>query len=217
MTGPPQDVRRWVAVAVVGCALLWLSILIGGVINDGYSQTRDFVSALSGRGSTAAFVGMTGLIGFSSAHFAAAMAARRVSRTASAALFGASAAGLVVALARINCPNGAARCSINDGLPSDTLDTAHGLAVGAYEFFFVVGTLALALALLRRSRSASLRVTAVALFGLALTSLATLQAMPAVDPGGVQRLWLALNTTAVLLICISSTAVARTSATGTVS
>ena len=195
--------RRWVVVAVSGCSLLLLSIVVGGVINDGYSQGRDYVSALSGRGSTAAFVGVVGLLGFSAANAAAGMTFRRLSTIACSALMAAGVAGFVVAMARISCPDGAARCSLEHDAESDALDTVHAFAVGVYELCFFVGVVAAAVALIRMSDGSVGRSVPVALVVLAVASSIVIQVMPEQDPGAVQRLWLAINSIAVLTVAFS--------------
>jgi hypothetical protein len=191
--------RRRLAVAVVGCTLLWASVALGGELNGGYSQTRDYVSALSGRGATAAYVGMIGLLGFSVAHVAAGLTARTYSRLVTWAFFGAGASGVVVALARISCPNGAARCSVGEEVPTDALDQIHGQAVLLYEIGFLVGVFGAALILLR-SPSAGGRARALVLGVLALASVVLLTLTSGDDPGGYQRAWLAVNTVTVLMV-----------------
>ena len=212
----PDSLRRWVVVGVVGCGLLWLSIAVGGAINQGYSHGRDYVSALSGRGSTAAFVGMTGLVGFSSAQLAAGMAFRRLSRTTAVALVTAGALGFVVAMARISCPDGAARCSLDDSGQRDVLDTVHGLGVAGYELFFLVGVVAAAIALLRLPDLDRNRMRALALFMLALASAVTVLNMPEANPGAMQRLWLAINCAAVLTITVTGARQSAQSTSGVV-
>jgi hypothetical protein len=187
-------------VSIGGCLVLLASIVVGGALNDGYDQWRDYVSALSGRGSTAALVGMVGLLGFSTANAAAGWALRPHSRTGFAALELAAASGVVVAFSRIQCPDGAALCSLGDGVPADTLDHLHGLGVVGYEIGFVVGVVAAGWWLLRATDAVGARATALALFGLAATSAVLLGVMPDDAPGSVQRLWLTVNSVAVIWV-----------------
>lgn len=187
--------------AVGGCLLLLGSVLVGGAINEGYSQTRDYVSALSGRGSTAAVVGMVGLLGFAAAHAAAGLAVRPHSRVAAVAFVLAAVAGVVVTVARISCPTGAAECSIEDSAAPDWLDRVHGLGVATYEVFFLVGLLAAAGWLLRCSRPAA-SAAGVALALLGLLSAVLVLATPEQRPGAVQRAWLVVNSVAVILVAV---------------
>lgn len=207
--------RSLLMVAVAGCTVLWASIAIGGAVNEGYSHLRDYVSALSGRGSSAAFVGMLGLIGFSSAHAAAGLSYRGISRFAMAAWLAAAFAGVVVALARISCPDGAAMCSVGDDGPSDALDTLHGIGVVAYELCFLAGATATAVTLARASRTSKpqARGVAAALVALAVASAVTIVSTPESSPGGMQRLWLAINTSGVLLATYSGCRLLRRGST----
>jgi len=201
-------------VAVAGCTMLWTSIAIGGAVNEGYSHLRDYVSALSGRGSSAAFVGMLGLIGFSSASAAAGLSFRGISRFTMAAWLAAAFAGVVVALARISCPEGAAMCSVGDDGPSDALDTLHGIAVVAYELCFLAGATATAVTLARASHAKPReRGIAVGLVSLAVASALTIVSTPESTPGGMQRVWLAINTSGVLLAAYSGCRLLRRGST----
>ncbi|MFL6178738.1 MAG: DUF998 domain-containing protein [Actinomycetes bacterium] len=190
-------------IAVGGCLLLLVSVVVGGAVNDGYAQTRDYVSALSGRGSTAAFVGMVGLLGFSAAHAAAGLVFRQRSRTAFVGLELAAVSGVVVAFARIQCPQGAAGCSRGDGIPPDALDRVHGFGVVAYELCFIVGVVAAGWWLMRASKAVRVRAWAVALFALVVTSAALLAAMPDDSPGMVQRMWLSVNSLAIIGVALA--------------
>jgi len=185
-------------ICVGGCLLLLLSVVVGGALNDGYVQSWDYVSALSGRGSTAAFVGMLGLLGFSAAHAAAGLVFRGRSQTALVALELAAASGVVVAFARIQCPDGAAGCSRGDGIPPDALDRVHGFGVVAYEVCFIVGVVSASWWLMHTSQDARVRSSAVALFALVVASAVLLAVMPDDAPGTVQRMWLAVNSVAII-------------------
>jgi hypothetical protein len=191
-----------VGITVGGCGVLLASIILGGVLNEGYSQTRDYVSALSGRGSTAAFVGILGLLGFSVAHAAAGLTFRRCSRVVFAALSLAAVSGVVVALARINCPGGAALCSVDDGADADGLDLVHGLGVGAYELCFVVGGLAGARWLLRNARNHAERLVGVTLAVLSVASVVLLTSTSDSHPGTVQRAWLLVNSATIIMLAV---------------
>ncbi len=205
--------KRWLVVAFIGIAMLTLSILIGGAINDGYLHSRDYVSALSSRGATAAWVGMTGLLGFSLANAAAGMAMRHRSTVSMVAFVAASAAGVVTAAARISCPSGAAGCSLDDTAPDDGLDFIHVISVGAYQLCFLVGTLAAAFAFFR-VRSTPSRAVGVVLILAAIASAITVTSTPETHPGAVQRVWLLINAVVVLLVAGQSMRLARTSGAG---
>jgi hypothetical protein len=194
-----ESATHWFIAAFIGIALLTLSIVIGGLINDGYLHSRDYVSALSSRGATAAWVGMTGLFGFSLANAAAGMAMRRHSTVAMVAFLAAAFAGIVTALARINCPGGAAHCSLDDSASEDSLDLIHGISVGAYQLFFLVGTLAAAITFLRVGSQLA-RAVGVVLIMAAIASAITVTSMPETHPGALQRIWLLINAASVLLV-----------------
>jgi Protein of unknown function (DUF998) len=196
--------QHLVWVVVGGCLVLLASVVLGGALNDGYSQTRDYVSALSGRGTSVAFVGMLGLLGFSLAHAAAGLSFRSRSRGVFVALILAAGSGVVVALARINCSDGAARCSVDDGVTLDWLDRTHGFGVVAYEVFFVVGVLVAAWWLARGPKTdGTQRATGALLGALALGSVVLLASTPDGYPGAVQRAWLLINATAIILLTVA--------------
>jgi len=182
--------------------VLLASIFMGGALNDGYVQSRDYVSALSSRGSTAAFVGIAGLLAFSAAHAAVGLIVGRHSRVALVAFELAAVFGTIVALARIQCPDGAAHCSLDDGVTADELDRLHGLGVVAYEVAFVVGLVAASWWLLRSTRRSAVAVGG-ALILLCMTSLTLLIVMPDAEPGTVQRAWLLVNSVSIILVAIT--------------
>lgn len=199
MTNSVVTPSRLLGACAAGCCLLWLSIAVGGAVNDGYSHSRDFVSALSSRGASHAWIGMTGLAGFAAAHLAAGQLSYRRSKTLGGLMTAAGAAGLVVSLARINCPEGAGHC-LDDGVADDLLDHVHGFAVAAYEGFFVLGLMTAASYLARDVRESPRWLAASALTALAATSVGTVLSIPDASPGAMQRVWLAINTVGVLTV-----------------
>lgn len=199
MTSSVVTPSRLLGACAAGCCLLWLSIVSGGAVNDGYSHTRDFVSALSSRGASHAWIGMTGLAGFAAAHLAAGQLGYRRSKELGGLLTAAGVSGLVVSLARINCPDGAGHC-LNDGVADDLLDHVHGFSVAAYEGFFVLGLLAAAGYLARDPRESPRWLAPSALTALAAASVGTVLSIPDASPGAMQRVWLAINTVGVLAV-----------------
>ena len=201
MTSSVVTPARLVAVSFTGCTLLWLSIVWGGSVNDGYTHGRDFVSALSSRGGTHAWIGMTGLAGFAVAHLAAGLRVADRSKVAAALLMCAGASGLVVSVARINCPLGAGNC-LDDGVPDDLLDQVHGIAVASYEVFFASSIVAAVAALYLRRRDDRSWAAMVSLGVLGAASVATVLSIPDANPGLMQRVWLGVNTVGVLSLAL---------------
>lgn len=199
---------RWLYVVIAGVGLLVLSIVIGGAINEGYQHSRDYVSALSSRGATWAWVGMLGLFGFAVANAATGMSLRAVSRFSMVAFVAAGVAGIITMFARIRCAGGAASCSLNESTAKDWLDQLHGSSVAVYQLCFLLGTCAAALAF-ARTRQTSMRATAFALAIAAIASAATVTAMPQTHPGGVQRVWLAINAATIVAIAVQGTSLTR--------
>jgi hypothetical protein len=155
------------------------------------------------------------LLGFSAAHATSGLIVRQHSRVASVALELAAVFGAIVAVARIQCPGGAARCSLDDGVTADALDRLHGLGVVAYEVAFVVGVIAASRWLLRSTRRSDVTIGG-ALVLLCMVSLTLLIVMPDAEPGTVQRAWLLVNSVSIIVVAItwSKSSVARAAMDG---
>ena len=188
--------RLLVVLAAVLIGVFALSIVLGGSVNDWYAQGRDFVSALSSRGATHAWIGIVGLLAFSGANALTAWELWTRSRAVSWLLMVAAAAGVLAAMARINCPSGAARCSLDEETAGDWLDVLHGNAVFVYALA-VIGALGTAAWQVKRT---SWRIIFVA---LAVTSVVALAMTSAATPGTAQRIWLAANAAALLTLAVS--------------
>jgi len=186
--------RRLVVGLVVG---FWALVVVGGLVNPGYSQRRDFVSALASRGADLAWIGVAGLVLLPLAHLATlsllwTRADVAFVRTGAHALFTSVLAGFVVAANRISCPGGAAGCSTDSRLrPTDWMDHLHGWAVGVYGVAMVVAIASAAADLRWRQGMRGLAVLSAV---LAPASAALLLAISLGATGGVQRLWLLVNT-----------------------
>ena len=196
MTTPVVPSRVLMTLALVFVGVFVISIVVGGAVNDGYAQQRDFVSALSSRGATHAWIGVVGLFAFSGANALTARLLWTRSRAVSWALTVASVAGLAAALARIDCPGGAARCSLDQETTGDWIDLVHGNAVFVYAVAVVVA-LGVAAWQVRR---VTWRFVFVA---LATTSVVALALTSSDTPGAAQRVWLAANATALLALAMS--------------
>jgi len=184
---------------VLGAALIGVfavSIVLGGAVNDGYAQNRDFVSALSSRGATHAWIGIIGLLAFSAANALTSWLLWTRSRAVSWLLGVAAASGMLAALARIDCPGGAARCSLDEQTTGDWLNSLHGNAVFAYALavIFALGSAAW------QVKRTAWRLTFIA---LAATSVVALVMTSSATPGSAQRIWLAANAAALLALAVS--------------
>ena len=186
--------RRLVLVLVV---VFWALVVVGGLVNPGYEQGRDFISSLASRGAGQAWIGVAALVVLPLAHLATLSVLWTRADVAFAvsgahALFTSVVSGLVVAASRISCPGGAAGCS-NDSRPrqTDWMDHLHGWAVGVYGVAMVSAIGFAAADLWWRPGMRGLAVLSVV---LAPVSAALLLAISLGATGGVQRMWLLVNT-----------------------
>ena len=89
---------------VLGClAAFWGLVLLVGVANPGYSQTRDYVSTLAARGADFGWLGVLAICAAAAAMLGTALLLRPVSVVA-ALLAGLAGVGfVVVAFTRLDC------------------------------------------------------------------------------------------------------------------
>ncbi len=186
--------RRAAVVVLLGCAVFWACALIGGAVNPGYDQSRDFLSALAGRGSEAAWLGIIGILGFAVACGAAALIWLRRNQVVAGALVVAAVGCLVGGFARLACPQGAAQCHIEDGMPNTLQDTVHVTGIATFEAGMLGAMLAASVVLARRVAESPARVLVIGSVVAAVGGLVALQAMTGAAPGGPQRVWALLNT-----------------------
>jgi hypothetical protein len=178
-------------VVLAGLVVFWVALLLAGAASPGYSQRRDYVSSLAAHGVEDAWLGMLAIVAVGVAGLGAAVLLWRVTRAGALALAGAGIGFVVVALVRINCPNGAARCGLGGrfdvhGAPAIT----HWTAAVVSTVLVLVGASLVAYALWRRHRRAASVTSAVA---AAMTLLALL-GTGGQSPGVVQRVWIAVMT-----------------------
>ena len=112
--------RLLVVLIAVLLGVFVASIVLGGVVNDGYAQSRDYVSALSARGATDAWVGVVGFWHSPGANALTALSVVDSRAGCSWLLLIGAGAGVVAALARIDCPAGAARCGMVERPPLES-------------------------------------------------------------------------------------------------
>jgi len=98
MTGGPTA-RTAAALAHVGGALFWVGLVVGGLLEPGYSPLDDYISALASRGSSVAPIGIAAIAALALAYIATGIAPRAAWRayTLAALLVLAGLAGLLVA------------------------------------------------------------------------------------------------------------------------
>ena len=178
-------------VVLAGLVVFWVALLLAGAASPGYSQRRDYVSSLAAHGVEDAWLGMLAIVAVGVAGLGAAVLLWRVTRAGALALAGAGIGFVVVALVRINCPNGAARCGLGGrfdvhGAPAIT----HWTAAVVSTVLVLVGASLVAYALWRRQRRAASVTSAVA----AAMTLVALLGTGGQSPGVVQRVWIAVMT-----------------------
>ena len=178
-------------VVLAGLGVFWASLLLAGAASAGYSQRRDYVSSLAAHGVEDAWLGMLAIVAVGVAGLSAGVLVQRLSRMGALALGCAGLGFVVVALVRIDCPSGAARCGLGGrfdvhGAPAIT----HWTAAVVSTVLVLVGAALVAYALLRRGRRAAGVVSAVA----AAATLVALLGTGGESPGVVQRAWIAVMT-----------------------
>ena len=187
----PRCERLAAVVVLAGVGVFWIALLLAGAASSGYSQRRDYVSSLAARGVEDAWLGMLAIAAIGIVGLAAAVLVRPVTRAGALALAGAGVGFVVVALVRIDCPNGAARCGLGGrfdvhGAPAIT----HWTAAVVSTVLVLAGATFVAYALFRRGRRAAGVASAVA----AAATLVALLGTGGQSPGVVQRAWIAVMT-----------------------
>jgi hypothetical protein len=198
--GPMARSTGWFPADRVVVALVvafWVLLFVVGATNDGYSQTRDYISVAAAQGTSAGVLGVTAIVALGLAYLITARIVRPLSGIVAALLAVAGVAFVCVGIARIECPNGAAGCFRPAPATIDREERVHDraakLAGAATVAAAFVGTLALAAH--RRPGQAALTATA------GIVSAGAGLIVPAGHPGAVQRL-------AVLIWSIGIAAVA---------
>jgi Protein of unknown function (DUF998) len=149
------------------------------------------VSSLAAHGVEDAWLGMLAIVAVGVAGLGAAVLLWRLTRAGALALAWAGSGFVVVALVRIDCPNGAARCGLGGrfdvhGAPAIT----HWTAAVVSTVLVLVGVTFVAYALFRKGRRAAGVASAVA----AAATLGALLGTGGQSPGVVQRAWIAVMT-----------------------
>ena len=191
-------------VVLAGLAVFWVALLLAGAASPGYSQRRDYVSSLAARGVEDAWLGMLAIAAVGVAGLGAAVLLWRVTRAGGLALAGAGIGFVVVALVRINCPNGAARCGLGGRFDvHGALAITHWTAAVVSTVLVLVGVILVAWALLRSGRRVAGAASALA----AAMTLLALVGTGGQSPGVVQRVWIAVMT--IWLVGAAAVALAR--------
>jgi hypothetical protein len=211
IAGESRAARGAAHLAATAIGVFWALVIVGSLLQPDYSSVRDFVSALASTGAEAPALGVLALVAFGVAYGATAVVlARRFGSVLAAVLLGAAAAlTWLVAFARIDCPDGAARCAIDSGDSSGTLRAVsdpgwgpevHGWAVAASYTCVAVTMAVLVVLAVRRGQRRRVLVSGLAL----VASLATVPfwALGNDSPGAGQRVWLGILSAWVVLTCL---------------
>jgi hypothetical membrane protein len=187
----PRRERYAAVVVLAALGVFWVAVLLAGAESPGYSQRRDYVSSLAAHGVEDAWLGVLAIAAVGVAGLGAAVLLWRLTRAAALALAWAGVGFVVVALVRIDCPNGAARCGLGGrfdvhGAPAIT----HWTAAVVSTVLVLAGATFVAYALFRRGRRAAGMASAVA----AAATLVALLGTGGESPGVVQRAWIAVMT-----------------------
>lgn len=195
------------ALSVLGVALFWTGVLVGGALAPGYRQSQDYISALASRGSVVAPIGMAAIASKGMAYLAGSWLTQRVwgRRALALPLLLAGASLLVVAAFRIGCPGGAAGCGFGAAaLVDDSSDLIHYYAVLSFEIWLLCAMVVLALGALRGAPWPRWLGMASVPLGIASVTLLT---RTGGDYNGVwQRLWAGNNSLWLLLVVAAGVA-----------
>jgi hypothetical membrane protein len=184
--------RRVAATVVLACVgAFWGWTLVAAALNPGYSHGRDYVSTLASRGATHGWLGVLAIVAAACAMFPAAMLVRPLSRVAALAIGISGGAFLVVAVTRLECANGAARCGLGGRISiSGASEVTHWTATTIGTVLLIAGIALAGLGFLRTERT----VSGVASLTAAALTAGTFLAMGGSSPGDVQRLGIAVAT-----------------------
>ena len=202
--------RRAGAAGLLALAGFWVLVVVAGLLQPGYAPSRDYVSDLAAVGARDPAVGVVALLALGVAYLAAAVVLDGWVGTRLGAVLLAVAALLtwVVAFARIDCPDGAAYCSVPRPGRGVALVHASGSRFGPHlhgwgvaASYAAVALAMLWLGVLWRRRRHPLR--ALASVAALVTSLATVPFWVSDgSPGLAQRVWLGILTAWVVLVCV---------------
>lgn len=183
-----ERVRLGQGLVLGGVTGFWLLAVAGAARAPGYSPGADYLSALAAIGAQEPWWGLA-MFACGAVALVGGAAVLRGSVPVAATLMTASAISVAVAaIARVECPLGAAGCNAGPTvLEPTTSGQVHALAVAAYQVFFSAALLAVAWAGWRQRR---LLPVVVGVSAAVLTAVLALDPLP-VDPGWSQRLWVA--------------------------
>jgi cytochrome b561 len=195
LTALLQRWSPWIVVAGT-IAFVLLDSLATSLADPAYDWHNDYVSSLSGRGSSVWQIADAGLLAFALAHLAAAEVVRTQwrARWVARLLQGSGIAFLGAAVFRTACPLGEARCGIEGAHNQldDSLSALHGGLVSIYLVLMLMAMLVAGFSSGRRTGPARwLLLASFPLAGLAWYSLGRFGAGP--DFGLWERCWLICN------------------------
>jgi hypothetical protein len=184
--------RRWLAAATLtGVAGFWAAILVAAALEPGYTHRRDYVSTLAAHGAAHAGLAILAIVSAAGAIVSAALLVRPVSRAATVVVAVAGAGFVVVALTRLDCPNGAAGCGLGGRFEvSGSTEIGHWTATTVSSILLIAGIALTGIALARRGRLAAGIASLAAAVATAGAFLATGGDMP----GQMQRIGIAVAT-----------------------
>ena len=166
--------------AVVGVVGFWTCASLGAAQQPGYDRAQDYLSSLAAVGADQPG---WGLLMFA---FAVLVVVAGAWRVRSGTLLASAAALAVAAVARVDCPAGAAQCSAGAlVVEPDALGRVHAASVVAYQVLFTAALLHLAWVARRCGQS---HAAAAALLGAVVPFALAFDPLP-LAPGLSQRLW----------------------------
>jgi Protein of unknown function (DUF998) len=183
--------RTAVALVLGGLATFWTALFVAAHVNPGYSERRDYISSLAAHGAEHAWLGMLAIAALGIAGIGVALLVRPLTRWGAAAFLVAGLAYVVAGVARIDCPDGAARCGLGG-----RFDIHGGPTITHWTAAVVANVLVLAGLVLVGERLArgGRRLAASGTFVAAGVTLVALVATGGQTPGQVQRGWILVMT-----------------------
>jgi hypothetical protein len=195
--------RLGVGVGILG---FWTCATVGAAAQPGYDPTQDYLSSLAASGAAQPGWGLAMFAFGALALGSAAVVVRDLvptvsTRARTAAMLLAVSAGFVLlgGLARVECIAGAAGCNAGP-LVVEQITLAsrvHAGAVAAYQLAFSAGLLSLAWA---ARRAGVPMLAALSALGALLTPLLGVVPTGSLDPGTVQRVWVATGHAVVVAL-----------------
>jgi hypothetical protein len=189
--------------ALGGLIVFWGGTLVAGAVNPAYSHRRDYISVLAAHGADRAWLGVVAIAAAAVAILACGVLVRPLSRVAAVVMALAGVGFLVVAFARLDCPNGAAGCGLGGRFAvSGSTEITHWTATTVSTVLLITGIAVAGVVLVRNRHT----VAGLATLTAAATTAGAFLAMGGQSPGDVQRVGVLVATGWLAAVAIAALA-----------